>query len=194
MVFQDWRGGVAAVPVPMILLDADCRVQVLNSASRKDVLLASVPIGGTVLEGANGSPELLAVAQARQRHFQQSLDAHRSLLFEDDVRLDPAFRWLCLPIMEENSPHLVVLGTTDDRSDTSPRVEAASSAEFVRLLHDEFRAPLASMVAMAATLSSKTTDDISARAKLINQTGRQILRRLNALLRLSEGEDVTNEH
>jgi signal transduction histidine kinase len=145
-------------------------------------------------DGANGSSELLAVAQARQRHFQQSLDAHRSLLFEDDVRLDPAFRWLCLPIMEENSPHLVVLGTTDDRSETSSRVEAASSAEFVRLLHDELRAPLASMVAMAATLSSKTTDDISARAKLINQTGRQILRRLNALLRLSEGEDVTNEH
>lgn len=185
---------MAAVPMPMLLLDGDCRVQVSNRASRKDALLAGVPIGGTLLDGANDSPELLALAQARQRFFRQSLDTHRSVLFEDDVPLDPAFRWLCLPITEDDGHHLVVVGTAQKRSETLPVAEAAPSAEYVRMLHDELRAPLASMVAMAATLSGETADDVSARAKLINQTGRQVLRRLNALLRLVEGRSSTNSH
>lgn len=192
MMQQEWSGGVANVPVPMAVMDDHCRVRVMNPASKQDVLLAQVSIGGTMMDAVNGAAELLPLAEARQRYFQQSLQTRRSLVFEDEVNLSPTFRWLCLPVMEEDGAHLVIVGAAQERPEASLTTETAASAELLRTLNDELRAPLASMVAMAATLSSDTTDDISRRAHLINQTGRKVLRRLTVLLRTSEGRGSSN--
>jgi len=192
MLHEGWRDGVAHVPVPIAVLDDHCRVRMMNPASKQDTLLAQAPIGGTMLDGAGGSSELLSRAETRQRWFQRSLNTRRSLVFDDEDDLSPTFRWLCLPVMEEDGPHLFVLGSTQTSSETSGSAERTPTADLIRTVHDELRAPLASMVAMAATLSNEATDDISTRAQLINQTGRQVLRRLTVLLRTSEGKEFTN--
>jgi hypothetical protein len=185
MIDLEWSREVEQLPVPVAVLDAGDRFRLINEASRSDPLFAHVEVGEALLDTIESAPDLLSRAEARQRRFQESRASGRPVVFVEHHDGADAMQWLCVPVGEGEARQILVVGMVPSPWEASG--ERASDM-LLSSLYDEIRAPLVSLVAMAASLASTTTGVNSERAQLINKTGRQLLRRVTKLLRTAHND------
>lgn len=184
---RDWSEVLQALPFPAAVLDTDYRFVLMNLASATDPLLARSRTGETDLGCCPDEPAMLAQARERHRHYEQCLQRLEPLLFKEESPAADGRRqvfWTCVPVGTGKKMRLIVVGIPAGHVVGEAEPEAVS--HLLHQINREMRAPLTALVGLAGTLAQELSGEQRARASLIDQSGRLLLKQLNHLMEKAE--------